>query len=132
MAAVTITDLDPFDLPDWLGGDDIVWEADSGLHGGHLVPGTLRNQGRDRLACALMAVDEAYPTPVVPDDVRSRAHQAWHHGQVLLVDRDRKLTLAVPGRRLDADLVLECLSRLASAVGVAPDRWAVNLRIGNG
>ncbi len=130
MAVVTITDLDPFDLPDWLGGDDIVWEADTGLRSGHLVPGALHNHGRDRLACALMAVDEAYPAPVVPDEVRSRAHQAWHHGQVLLVDRDRSLTLAVPGRRFDAELVMESLARLAKAVGGAPDAWVVLLRIG--
>lgn len=130
MDPVTVTDLDPFDLPDWLGGDDIVWEADAGLRSGHLVPGALRNSGRDRLACALMAVDEAYPAPVVPDAVRSRAHQAWHHGQVLLVDRERILTLAVPGRRFDAELVMESLARLAKAVGGSADEWVVLLRIG--
>ena len=90
---VTITDLDPFDLPEWLGGEGVQWEADTGLRAGHLVPGELRAGSRDRLACTLMAVDEAYPSPVVPDDVRSRAHQAWHHGQVLLVERERSLTL---------------------------------------
>lgn len=126
----TITDLDPFDLPDWLGGDDIQWEADTGLLGSHLVPGELRHGGRDRLSCALLAVDEAYPAAVVPDDVRSRAHQAWHHGQVLLVDRERTLTLAVPGRRFDAELVMEALSRLAKAVGGSPEQWVVVLRIG--
>jgi hypothetical protein len=126
-----VTDLDPFDLPDWLGRDDIRWEADAGLRGSHLVPGELRHEGgRDRLACALMAVDEAFPAPVVPDDVRSRAHQAWHHGQVLLVDRERTLTLAVPGRRFDAELVMEALARLAKAVGGSPDEWVVLLRIG--
>jgi len=130
MAAVTITDLDPFDLPDWLGADDVVWEADHGLRGGHLVPGELRNGGRNRLACALLAVDEAYPAPVVPDEVRSRAHQAWHHGQVLLVDRERMLNLAVPGRRFDAELVMESLARLAKAVGGSPDEWVLLLRIG--
>jgi len=126
---VTVTDLDPFDLPDWLA-DDVVWEADEGLQSGHLVPGELRGSGHDRLACALLAVDEAYPAPVVPDDVRSRAHQAWHQGQVLLVDLDRTLTLAVPGRRFDAELVMESLARLAMAVGGSPDRWVVLLRIG--
>lgn len=127
---MTVSDLDPFDLPEWLGGDDIHWEAHTGLRGGHLVPGELRHGGRDRLSCALLAVDEAYPTPVVSDDVRSRAHQAWHHGQVLLVDRDRTLTLAVPGRRFDAELVMEALARLAKAVGGSPDEWVVLLRIG--
>lgn len=130
MDPVPITDLDPFDLPDWLGGDGVQWEANSGLLGSHLVPGELRHGSRDRLACALMAVDEAYPAPVVPDDVRSRAHQTWHHGQVLLVDRERSLTLAVPGRRFDAELVMEALARLAKAVGGSPDEWVVLLRIG--
>lgn len=129
---MTITDLDPFDLPDWLGGDDVVWESETGLRSSHLVVGALRIGGRELLGCALLAVDEAYPRPVVDDDVRGRAHQAWHHGQVLLVDLDRTLTLAVPGRRFDADLVMESLSRLARAVGVSPDRWAVSLRIGTG
>jgi len=129
MAAVTVTALDPFDLPESLT-DDVVWEADEGLRNGHLVPGELRSSGRDRLACALLAVDEAYPTAVVPDDVRSRAHQAWHQGQVLVVDRDRTLTLAVPGRRFDAELVMESLARLAKAVGGSPERWVVLLRIG--
>ncbi len=67
---------------------------------------------------------------MVPDDVRSRAHQAWHHGQVLLVERERSLTLAVPGRRFDAELVMEALARLAKAVGGSPDDWVVLLRIG--
>lgn len=130
MGPVTVTDVDPFDLPDWLGGEDIQWEADTGLRAGHLVPGELRHGSRDRLSCALMAVDEAYPAPVVPDDVRSRAHQAWRHGQVLLVDRERTLTLAVPGRRFDAELVMEALARLAKAVGGSPDEWVVLLKIG--
>lgn len=129
MAAVTVTDLDPFELPEWLA-DDVVWEADRGLQDGHLVPGELRGGARERLACALLAVDEAYPAPVVSDDVRGRAHQVWHQGQVLLVDRDRTLTLAVPCRRFDAELVMESLARLAKAVGGSPDRWVVLLRIG--
>ncbi len=123
-------DVDPFDLPDWLGGADVVWETDEGLRSGHLVPGMLLNSGEDRLACTLLAVDEAYPAPVVPDGVRSRAHQAWRHGQVLLVQRSETLTLAVPGRRFDADLVLEAIARLAKAVGAPPDDWAVLLRLG--
>jgi hypothetical protein len=123
-------DVDPFDLPDWLGGTDVVWETDEGLRSGCFVPGTLVGSGEDRLGCALLAVDEAYPAPVVPDDVRTRAHQAWRHGQVLLIERDARLTLAVPGRRFDADLVLEAVARLAKAVGARPDDWAVRLRLG--
>jgi hypothetical protein len=124
------SDVDPFDLPDWLGGTDVVWETDEGLRGGCLLSGMLRNAGDGHLGCSLLAVDEAYPAPVVPDDVRTRAHQAWRHGQVLLVERTATLTLAVPGRRFDADLVLEAIARLAKAVGAPPDDWAVLLRLG--
>ena len=129
-AADPPADVDPFDLPDWLGGADVVWETDEGLRSGCLVSGMLLNSGEEHLACSLLAVDEAYPVPVVPDDVRTRAHQAWRHGQVLLVERSETLTLAVPGRRFDADLVLEAVARLATAVGAPPDDWAVLLRLG--
>lgn len=129
---MTVTDVDPFDLPDWLGGEDVVWESQTGLRSSHLVTGVLRHAGGDLLRCDLLAVDEAYPAPVVADGVRARAYQSWHHGQVLLIDHERRLTLAVPGRRFDADLVMESLSRLASAVGGSPDQWAMNLRIGTG
>ncbi len=49
---------------------------------------------------------------------------------MLLVERTATLTLAVPGRRFDADLVLEAIARLAKAVGAPPDDWAVLLRLG--
>ena len=55
---------------------------------GHLVTGASAHRGSELLGCALLAVDEAYPAPVVDDDVRGRAHQAWRHGQVLLVELD--------------------------------------------
>ena len=35
--AAVITDVDPFDLPEWLGTHDVVWRADQGLRTGHLV-----------------------------------------------------------------------------------------------
>jgi hypothetical protein len=125
-----IADVDPFDLPEWLGTGHVVWESDEGLRTGHRVPGKLLGTGDEQLPCTLLAVDEAYPAPVVADDVRTRAHQAWHHGQVLLVSCDGELTLAVPGRRFDADLVLEAVSRMAKAVGASEDDWSVLLRIG--
>ena len=131
MGLVTVSEVDPFDLPDWLGGADVVWESEAGLRSSHLVPGTLLGGVDDRLACTLLAADEAYPVAVVADDVRSRAHQAWRHGQVLLIERDQNLTVAVPGRRFDADLVMEAIARLAKAVGASPEEWAVRLRIGS-
>lgn len=124
-----LVDVDPFDLPDWLGEGEVTWEAESGLRSGHLVPGRLEG-GAERLPCDLLGIDEAYPAPVAADGVRSRAHQAWRHGEILLVEREGRLTLAVPARSFDADLVLDALDRLARAVGASPDHYAARLRLG--
>ena len=146
-------DLDPFDLPDWLGVADVTWTPTSGLRTGHHVLGTLTGGpagagpetggetgpatggstgvgAPDPVPCDLLAVDEAYPVPVADDDARLRAHQAWRHGQILLVERDGRPTLAVPGTEFTADRVIDALSRLAKAVGAKPERYAAHLRIG--
>jgi hypothetical protein len=122
--------VDPFDLPEWLGEEDVTWAAASGLRTGYAVPGALTGKGHDPLACDLLAVDEAYPLAVADEKVRHDAHQAWRHGQVLLVSVDDRLTLAVPGTRFTADLVLDAMSRLAKAVGASPEHYTVLLRIG--
>lgn len=126
-----LAECDPFDLPDWLGEGSVTWASDRGVRTGHLVTGTLTTDGADPLPCDLLAVDEAHPAPVAPDDVRTRAHLAWRHGQILLVEVDGRLTLAVPGRAVTADLVLEALGRLAKAVGASTDDYAARLRIGS-
>jgi hypothetical protein len=125
-----LTDVDPFDLPEWLGESDVTWSADSGVRTGHHVRGCLSAEGQAELACDLFAVDEAYPAPVADDAVRLRAHQAWRHGQILLVRLDDRLALAVPGTTFTADLVLDALSRLAKAVGSSADHYTARLRIG--
>jgi hypothetical protein len=124
-----VTDLDPFDLPDWLGGSGVIWRPEHGVRVGHLVAGELTADGH-HLPCDLLAVDEAYPRPVADDDTRTRAHQSWRHGQVLLVQYDGRLTLAVPGRDFTADRVLDALARLALAVGASPDDYAALLSLG--
>lgn len=129
MESTPIIDVDPFDLPEWLGVGQVVWHADQGLRSGHLVAGRLVSDD-DVLACDLLAVDEAYPVPVTDDDSRLRAHQAWRHGQVLLGQYADRLVLAAPGARFDADRVLDTLARLARAVGGSPDNMAALLRIG--
>jgi len=133
-------DLDPFDLPEWLGAEPVVWTPDGGIHDRHLVTGTLsgaqpgpaeRGAGDGRsLACALLAVDEAYPVTVADDDLRHMAHQAWRYGEVLLVTLDGRMTLAVPGVSFTADLVLDALARFAKAVGARPESFSVLLRLG--
>jgi hypothetical protein len=124
------SDVDPFDLPDWLGGAAVTWRADKGIRVGHLVSGTLTADGQRGLPCDLLAVDEAYPRPVTDDATRARSHQSWRHGQVLLVEYDDRLTLAVPGCEFTADGVLDALGRLARAVGASPDDYAALLSLG--
>lgn len=133
----TLTDIDPFDLPEWLGTGDVVWRADEGLQTGHLVRGRLtadlpdqRAEGSQEVVCDLLAVDEAYPTPVVDDATRLRVHQAWRHGQVVIGEHGSRMVLAVPGTRFGPELVLDALGRLARAVGARAERYAVLLRLG--
>ncbi|CAI9414527.1 hypothetical protein [Nocardioides sp. T2.26MG-1] len=122
--------IDPFDLPDWLGEAEVTWAAESGVRRGHVVTGLLTSPGHEPIPCDLLAVDPAYPTAVVPEQVRHDAHQAWRYGQVLPVSRDGRLTLSVPGTGFTADLVLEAVGRLALAVGASVERYSVLLRIG--
>ncbi len=126
-----LLDLDPFDLPAWLGEADVTWEPEGSIAAGALVRGRLTD-GEQTLACDLLAVDEAYPAPVADDGSRRRTHQAWRHGQVQLVEHDGRPTLAVPGRDFTAETVLDAVERLARAVGAAPERYAVLLRLGEG
>ena len=127
-----IIDVDPFDLPEWLGTHDVVWRADAGLSTGHLVRGRLTAEPDAGLTivCDLLAVDEAYPAPVVDDETRLRVHQAWRHGQVVVGELDSRLVLAVPGTRFGPELVLDALGRLARAVGARAERYAALLRLG--
>jgi hypothetical protein len=124
--------VDPFDLPDWLGTAEVTWTAQDGVRTGALVAGLLEAADVEPVACDLLAVDEAYPAPVVGDEVRLGAHQAWRHGEVHLVDRGGRLTIAVPGTSFTADLVLDALDRLARAVGASAERYAVRLRLTDG
>jgi hypothetical protein len=134
----TLTEIDPFDLPEWLGTGDVVWRADAGLQTGHLVRGRLTGEtapvegsdASEEIVCDLLAVDEAYPAPVVDDATRLRVHQAWRHGQVVIGEHGSRMVLAVPGTRFGPELVLEALSRLARAVGARAERYAALLRLG--
>ena len=125
----TITDIDPFDLPDWLGTAEVVWRSDAGLRTGHLVQGRLTAEDQPELVCDLLAVDEAYPEPVGDDATRLRVHQACRHGQVVVGTLGGRMVLAVPGTGFGPELVLEALSRLARAVGAHAERYAALLRL---
>lgn len=120
--------VDAFDLPEWLGSSPVSWSATSSIRGAHTIEGRLTAEDEE-LACDLLAADVAYPVALLPEPWRGQAHRAWEHGQVLLLRRDGRLTLAVPGTAYSADGVLESISRLAKSVGVAPDRYTVCLRL---
>jgi hypothetical protein len=123
-------EVDPFDLPEWLGEAQVTWTPEGGIHDSHLVPGLLTGGEGESMPCVLLAVDEAYPKPVADDELRHQTHQAWRHGQVLLVSYDDRLTLAVPGTSFTAERILEAIARLAKAVGAQPESFAVLLRLG--
>ena len=126
---MTAVELDAFDLPDWVGDGVVSWASEEGL-GGHLVAGRLTGPDAQTLPCDLLAVDQAYPVPVVDEEVRTRVHQTWRHGQVLLLTREGRATVATPGTSYSADGVLEALTRVARAVGADPARWSVQLGLG--
>lgn len=125
----SVDEIDAFDLPEWLGTDDVTWAAEQGV-GGHLISGHLTGTGQPDLVCDLLAVDEAFPFPVTDTDSRLRAHLVWHHGQVLIGEYAGRLTLAAPGNSWDPGLILEALARLAKAVGARPESYAVLMRLG--
>lgn len=122
-------EIDAFDLPDWLGEAEVTWSSDHGLGTGHRVAGRLTGEGHEPVPCDLLAVDDAYPEPVVADHVRVRAHQYWRHGEVLLVGDGGGVLLAVPGVRVDAETALQAVARLARAVGAHDGAYAVRLRV---
>lgn len=127
-----VSEADPFDLPEWLGTEEVTWTARTGLRGAGHVAGELApvaGEGGCPLPCDVLAVDQAYPEPVIDEQWRRAVHQAWTLGQVLLVEYDGRLTLAVPGTELSAGDILEALGRLAKAVGVKPGRFAATLRL---
>ncbi len=129
MRAPVVEPVDPFDLPEWLGTEQVTWSPSSSVRGAHHVTGTLSADGEAPYACDLLAADVAYPRPLLGEQWRHDAHQAWEHGQVLLVGYDGRLTLAVPGTAYSADGVLETLGRLARAIGADPERFTVLLRL---
>ena len=125
---MTVAEVDPFDLPEWLAGEEITWHASSSVRGSARVSGELR-AGEGRVPCDLLAADLAYPQAALDPDWRRAAHQQWTFGQVLLLEYDGRLTLAVPGTGFTADTVLDALGRLAKAVGVRPDTFVAALRL---
>ena len=129
-----VSPVDAFDLPGWLGEQEVRWVAESGLAGASLVTGRLDaaagpDGAGETVVCDLLACDRAYPEPVLDETSRAHAHQAWTLGEVLLLEYDDRLTLVVPGSLMSAELALEAVRRLAKAVGASSRRFAVVLRL---
>lgn len=127
MTGGEVRPVDPFDLPEWLGSGEVTWTADATVRAAHHVPGRLSGGGQD-VPCDLLGADQAFPEPVLAEGWRRQSHQAWTHGEVLLVEYGGRLTLAVPGTSFNADLAVESVRRLAKAVGALPERFVVALR----
>lgn len=127
---MTFRDLDPFDLPEWLATEEVVWRPAGPLGQGHHVDGEL-NSPAGTLACDVLFVDQAYPAPVADNALRTRAHRAWHHDQVLVVELNGRLTLAVPGARGEVEQVLRALARLSLAVGAPAEQISAWLSLGD-
>ncbi len=128
MSRHEVSPVDAFDLPVWVGEQEVSWVADSGLAGASLVTGHLES-GEDQAPCDLLACDRAYPVPVLDEASRADAHQAWTLGEVLLLEYDGRLTLVAPGSLMTSEVGLEAIRRLARAVGAPTRRFAVVLRL---
>jgi hypothetical protein len=120
--------IDAFDLPDWLGEQDVSWTAVGSL-GGASVQGRLEAADGQQLDCDLLAGDVAYPVPVLAVEWRTAAHAAWWRGEALLVEEDGRLTVVLPGTQVTAEPALDAVGRLAKAVGAVPGRFTVVLRL---
>jgi len=125
---------DPFDLPDWIGVGDTTWTA-LGSVGEQRIAGLLAGASgsgdplEDAVSLTVLAGDVAYPAAVLREDVRRQAHQAWVHGEVLLICQNGRYLLAVPGTTLDAGLLCEAVRRFARSLGTDPERMTVALRL---
>ena len=119
---------DPFDLPDWLGAEELRWTTkDTGPTAG--IVGVLTGSGDHAVGLDMVCADIAYPAAVLPEQLRHDAHQAWHFGQVLLLERDGRYAVAVPTAGWDADTGCEAMRRFAKAIGVPPSQLSVVLRL---
>jgi len=126
MAEPPLRVADPFDLPEWVGGTDCTWTSSDSV-GGSLVDGVLAGTGKVELS--VLAADVAYPRALVSERLRHDIHQAWVHGEVLLLCAGDRFTLAVPGTALDVDMLCAAIRRFARSVGAAPASFTIALQL---
>jgi hypothetical protein len=130
-AAGHVDVVDPFELPEWLGAEDVTWQATEPVGSVSRARGQLVSRVRSREAVQLqvLAADQAYPQVVCSDTERRQVHQAWHHGEVALLLVDGRLTLGLPGSSFSADVLCEALARFAKALGAKRAQYSVLLQL---
>lgn len=119
---------DPFELPDWLGTEQVTWRAEGILDDASRVPGWLSSHHRDH-PLDLLGVDAAYPRTVCSPQQRHDAHQAWHFGEVLLLIGNQRVMAAVPTVSFDANLAVDSIRRVAKALGAPSANFTVMLML---
>ena len=75
----------------------------------------------------LLAVDAAYPRTVCSSRQRHDAHQAWHFGEVLLLEESGRVAAAVPTVVFDPNLAVDAIRRVAKALGAPSANFNVLL-----
>lgn len=124
-----VTAVDAFDLPEWLGVEEVTWTAVTSLGSSSHVTGALTGGSGASLDCDLLACDLAYPRSVLEEKWRAAAHQAWQLGETQLLEYDDRLTLVVPGTSVAVEAALDAVRRLAKAVGAPSSRFTVAIRL---
>ena len=119
---------DAFDLPEWLGTERVTWRAEEALSRESLIVGRLSATDRDQ-PLDLLAADAAYPRTVCTARERHDAHQAWHFGEVLLLETGGRVAAAVPTVTFDANLACEAIRRVAKALGAPAANFTVTLTL---
>jgi hypothetical protein len=125
----TVRPVDAFDLPEWLGVEDVTWTAVTSLGKAPRVTGSLQGASGASLECDVLACDLAYPETVLEEQWRAAGHRAWQLGETELLEYDDRLTLVVPGTRVRVEAALEAIRRLAKAVGAPSSRFTVAIRL---
>lgn len=122
------TTFDAFDLPDWLGTEQVTWRADQVLSKEPVIAGRLSAAAHDQ-PLDLLAADAAYPRTVCSSYHRHDAHQAWHFGEVLLLGTGDRVAAAVPTVSFDANLACEAIRRVAKALGAPAANFTVTFTL---
>ena len=116
-------DVDPFDLPEWLGEAEVDLDADA-----RRTPRAPRARARSpapaTTTCPATCWPSTTPTRSRWPTTTSAPAPTWPGGTArsCWCECEDRLTLAVPGTSFTADLCLDAIGRLAKAVGASGRR----------